>query len=271
MDKLKLVLKNSDSHRTIVRVGDIEFGRDLVLIAGPCSIESEEQAVTTAIAVKMGGADVFRGGVYKPRTSPYSFQGLGKDGLKILRTAGDEACLPVVTEVLDVRDMELVCRYADIIQIGARNMQNFPLLKEAGKCGKPVLLKRSMYANIQEFLNCAEYILSGGNSNVLLCERGIRTIENYTRNTLDLSAVPLLKGMTHLPVVVDPSHGTGCAALIPAMSKAAVASGADSIFIEVHCNPERALSDSNQQITTEQFAILAEKLRKTRAFFDTLC
>lgn len=270
MDDLNLVMKKSGNDRTYINVGDACFGRDLVLMAGPCSIESYQQAETVALAVRRAGAHILRGGAFKPRTSPYSFQGLGQEGLEILKAAGKTAGLPVITEVVDVRDMELVCRYADIIQIGARNMQNFPLLKEAGRCGRPVLLKRSMYATLWEYLNCAEYILLEGNKELILCERGIRTFETYTRNTLDLSIVPALKELTHLPVVVDPSHGTGRASLVEPMSLAAVAAGADGLLIEVHNDPSSALSDRSQQLTSDEFASLSAKVQKARIFFSSI-
>jgi 3-deoxy-7-phosphoheptulonate synthase len=213
---------------------------------------------------------MLRGGVFKPRTSPYAFQGLGLKGLKILKTAREETGLPVVSEVLDTRDVSWMSEYVDVLQIGARNMQNFSLLKEVGKSRKPVLLKRGMYSTLSEWLNCAEYILKEGNSHVILCERGIRTFENYTRNTLDLSAVPALRELTHLPVIVDPAHATGKVGLIPAMSLAAVAAGADGIMIEVHDDPAAALSDGDQSLTPAQFSELARKVTALRAFMEGL-
>lgn len=246
---------------SVIRVDGIRIGGGtLVTIAGPCSVESEEQILKIAHAVKAAGAQMLRGGVFKPRTSPYAFQGLGLKGLKILEKAKKETGLPVVTEVLDTRDVSWVCEYTDVIQVGARNMQNFSLLKEVGKAAKPVLLKRGMNSTLEEWLSCAEYILKEGNPNVILCERGIRTFETYTRNTLDLSAVPAAKELTHLPVIVDPSHGTGKLSLIPSMAMAAVACGADGLIIEVHHNPAEALSDKDQALTPPQFAELMKRL-----------
>jgi len=252
--------------KTIVRVKETGFGEGLTIIAGPCSVESERQLMETAVAVKEAGAQMLRGGVFKPRTSPYSFQGLGLKGLKLLDKARAMTGLPIVTEVLDTRDVSWVSEYADVLQIGARNMQNFSLLKEAGKSSRAVLLKRGMYSTIEEWLNCAEYILNEGNPNVILCERGIRSFETYTRNTLDLSSVPALKELTHLPVIVDPSHGTGRLSLIAPMSAAAVAAGADGLIIEVHCNPAEALSDKDQALTPEQFSRLAREVRALKNF-----
>jgi 3-deoxy-7-phosphoheptulonate synthase len=211
---------------------------------------------------------MLRGGAFKPRTSPYAFQGLGLKGLKILEKARDETGLPIVTEVIDTRDVSWVCEYADVLQIGARNMQNFSLLKEVGKANKPILLKRGMHSTIEEWLNCAEYILNDGNPDVILCERGIRTFETYTRNTLDLSAVSAVKELTHLPVITDPTHGTGRLSLIPPMSMASVACGADGIIVEVHRNPPEALSDKDQALTPPQFADMAKKVRALRAYMD---
>ena len=240
MDNLKLSIKNGNpDKRTVVNVGSVRVGEDFVVIAGPCSVESEEQALQTARAVKKAGANMLRGGAFKPRTSPYDFQGLGLKGLKILEKARQETGLPVVTEVTDPRDVSWVSEYADVLQIGTRNMQNFSLLKEVGKMNKPVLLKRGMYSTLKEWLSCAEYILAGGNPQVILCERGIRTFETYTRNTLDLSIVPAVKEISHLPIIVDPSHGTGRLSLIEPMSLAALAAGADGIIVEVHYNPAR--------------------------------
>jgi 3-deoxy-7-phosphoheptulonate synthase len=221
-----------------------------------------EQILETAKAVYSGGANILRGGAYKPRTSPYSFQGLGEEGLRYLNLAREETGLPVVTEVMDPRQKELVCKYADIIQIGSRSMHNFPLLKEAGKCRKPVLFKRGLMATIDEYLHAAEYILSEGNHEVILCERGIRTFETATRNTLDLSAVPVLKRQTHLPVIVDPSHGTGHSWLVPAMAKAAIAAGADGIMVEVHNKPLEALSDGQQSLYPNEFVQLVKDIEK---------
>ena len=260
MKNLKLAALNGKT-RTIVKVGNVRVGEGFCVIAGPCSVESEQQVLETAIAVKKLGADLLRGGAFKPRTSPYSFQGLGLKALKILEKARDETGLPIVTEVLDTRDVSWVCEYADVLQIGARNMQNFSLLREVGKSQKPVLLKRGMHSTIEELLNCAEYILKEGNPDVILCERGIRTFETYTRNTLDLSAVPAVKELTHLPIIVDPSHGTGKVSLIEPMSAGAVAVGADGLMIEVHCNPEEALSDKEQALNPAQFESLMKKVR----------
>lgn len=273
MKNLQLTGVHTDGSRTVVEAGDVRFGEDFVVIAGPCAVESEDQVLRTAIAVKAAGAKMLRGGAFKPRTSPYSFQGLGLKGLKILDKARRETGLPIITEVIDTRDVSWVGEYADVLQIGARNMQNFSLLREAGKSGKPVLLKRGMYSTLEEWLNCAEYILAEGNPNVILCERGIRTFETYTRNTLDLSIVPSVKAVSHLPILVDPSHGTGVLGLIEPMSLAAVAAGADGLEIEVHVDPPSALSDKDQQLTPEAFARLMRKvgtLRQTMAALEAL-
>jgi 3-deoxy-7-phosphoheptulonate synthase len=251
---------------TVVKAGCASVGRGFTVIAGPCAVETEEQTLTTARAVKAAGADLLRGGAFKPRTSPYAFQGLGMAGLKILGEAGAETGLPVVTEVLDPRDVSWVAEYADVLQIGARNMQNFALLKEVGRAGKPVLLKRGMYSTLEEWLNCAEYVLGEGNPDVILCERGIRTFEQYTRNTLDLSAVPALRELTHLPVMVDPTHATGRPALIGPMSRGALAVGADGIMVEVHNNPAEALCDAKQALTIDEFTDLMQGLRRLEAF-----
>lgn len=269
MKNIKLVSRETKA-QTIIEIGGLKIGQDFVLIAGPCSIESEEQMSKTAAAVKQAGANMLRGGAFKPRTSPYAFQGLGLKGLKILEKTGKELGLPVVTEVLDTRDVSWVCEYVDILQIGARNMQNFSLLKEVGKTNKPVLLKRGMYSTLSEWLNCAEYILNEGNPNVILCERGIRTFETYTRNTLDLSAVPAIKELTHLPIIVDPTHGTGKVSLIAPMSLAAVVAGADGLIIEVHYKPEEALSDKEQALRPEEFARLAQQIRSLKTYMETL-
>jgi 3-deoxy-7-phosphoheptulonate synthase len=269
MNNIGLVSRTG-SARSVVPTGDVRFGEGFVVIAGPCSVESEEQTLRIARAVKAGGAQMLRGGVFKPRTSPYAFQGLGLKGLKILKKAREETGLPVVSEVLDTRDVSWMSEYVDVLQVGARNMQNFSLLKEVGKSRKPVLLKRGMYSTLSEWLNCAEYILKEGNPNVILCERGIRTFENYTRNTLDLSAVPALRELTHLPVIVDPAHGTGRIGLIPSMSLAAVAAGADGIIVEVHDDPASALSDGDQSLKPDQFAELARKVTALRGFMDGL-
>lgn len=249
--------------RTIVRVGPLTVGNcHLGIIAGPCSVESEEQTLSTARAVKAAGATGLRGGAFKPRTSPYSFQGLKEDGLKILAAARDETGLPVVTEVMAAADVPLVALYADVLQIGARNMQNYRLLEAAGESGTPVLLKRGPCATIDELLLAAEYILNAGNQNVMLCERGIRTFESHTRFTLPLATVPYLHERTHLPVVIDPSHGTGHASLVPRMAAAAIAAGADGLILEVHPDPEKALSDGYQSLTFEQFNQTMQLCRK---------
>ncbi len=263
MQPYKLASKETNPQGTKVKVdGVVIGGENFVVMAGPCSVEAEEQVMKTAKAVKEAGAKVLRGGAFKPRTSPYSFQGLGEEGLKILRKAADEHGLLVITEVLDPRDVEIVSEYSDILQIGTRNAQNFPLLKEVGKTRKPVLLKRGMYMTIEEWLLAAEYILAGGNPNVILCERGIRTFETATRNTLDLSAIPVLREKTHLPIVIDPSHGTGKRSYVPPMSYAALAAGADGLLIEVHPEPEKALSDGAQSLTLEMFKDMMETLKK---------
>jgi len=257
----KLVGRDFQSEDTVVRVGKARIGGGAFgIIAGPCSVESEAQMMEVAAAVKAAGANMLRGGAYKPRSSPYAFQGMGLDGLKLLRQAGDSAGLPVVTEVLDVRDAETVAEWADVLQVGARNMQNFMMLEELGKMRKPVLLKRGLSATIEEVLSSAEYVLKGGNRDVIICERGIRTFETYTRNTLDLAAVAAFKVLTHLPVIVDPSHATGRRDLIAPMSKASVAAGADGLIIEVHPDPEHALCDGAQSLNIPAFAELAEAL-----------
>jgi 3-deoxy-7-phosphoheptulonate synthase len=240
-------------------------GDKLVVMAGPCSVESEEQIVETALAVKAAGATVLRGGAYKPRTSPYSFQGMEEDGLKLLALAREETGLPIVTEVVNPRDVVLVAKYADIIQVGARNVQNFALLKMLGQLDKPILLKRGMATTIQEYLMSAEYILSEGNQRVILCERGIRTFETATRNTLDISAIPVLRQQTHLPVIVDPSHATGHAVLVPSMCYASVAAGCDGLIVEVHPHPETAASDGPQSLRPADFAAMMAKLREFAA------
>ena len=247
--------------KSTVTVGDVTVGGDgFVMMAGPCTVESEEQLMTTARAVRAAGATVLRGGAYKPSTSPYSFQGMGEDGLKLLAQARAETGLPVITEVMHVKNIELVCEYADILQIGTRNMQNYELLMEVGKAKKPVMLKRGMTARIEEWLQAAEYIIKGGNEAVMLCERGVRTFETYTRNTLDLSAVLAVRDLSHLPVVVDPSQGTGRASMVPAMCRAALAVGADGLLVEVHPNPEKALKDGAQSITIPAFQAMMQEL-----------
>ena len=266
MNALRLTSFNGDGNRrTIVAVDGVRVGEDFVVIAGPCSVETEEQTIITAQKVKEAGANMLRGGAFKPRTSPYDFQGLGLKGLKILEKAKRETGLPVVTEVTDPRDVSWVSEYADVLQIGTRNMQNFSLLQEVGKAKKPVLLKRGMHSTLKEWLHCAEYILAGGNPNVILCERGIRTFETYTRNTLDLSIVPSIKEVSHLPIIVDPSHGTGRLSLIQSMSLAAAAAGADGIMIEVHHNPCEALCDKDQAMPPDVFAKMMQKLQILQA------
>lgn len=258
----KLASRDFHPDNTIVQVGGVKIGRnEIIIMAGPCSVESKEQIIETANAVKKAGAKILRGGAFKPRTSPYSFQGLGEEGLKLLKHAKEETGMPIITEVMDPRNVPLVCKYSDILQIGARNMQNYDLLKEVGKCKHPILLKRGMSATINEWLMSAEYIMSEGNYNIVLCERGIRTFETATRNTLDLNAVPAAKELTHLPVIVDPSHGTGKYSLVAPMSKAGIAAGADGLLIEVHPNPEKSMSDADQTISTKRFEKLMDELR----------
>jgi 3-deoxy-7-phosphoheptulonate synthase len=265
MKNLRLTGTKEGSARSVVEVGGVRIGEGLVVIAGPCAVESEDQLIRTAVAVKEAGATMLRGGAFKPRTSPYAFQGLGLQGLKILDKARRETGLPIVTEVIDTRDVSWVGEYADILQIGARNMQNFSLLREAGKSGRPILLKRGMYSTLEEWLNCAEYILAEGNAQIILCERGIRSFETFTRNTLDLSIIPAARSITHLPLMVDPSHGTGVLGLIEPMSLAAVAAGADGLEIEVHIDPSSALSDKDQQLSPAAFARLMRKITALKA------
>lgn len=264
----KLVSREFQPEETIIRIGDVAIGNgSLTIIAGPCAVESETQALTIANRVKQAGADLFRGGAFKPRTSPYSFQGLGKEGLEILAKVRETTGMPVVTEVMDYENFDLVEEYADVIQIGARNMQNYSLLKRAGKAKRPVLLKRGMAATIDEWLMAAEYILEGGNSQVILCERGVRTFVHHSRNTLDLSAVPFVRNESHLPVIVDPSHATGRRDQVIPLSQAAVAVGADGLMVEVHHAPEEALSDGAQSLYPEQFEKLSSQVR---SIFDLL-
>jgi 3-deoxy-7-phosphoheptulonate synthase len=247
--------------KSVVLVGRIPIGGiDAVVMAGPCSVETREQVTTTALSVKRSGAVILRGGAYKPRTSPYDFQGLGVEGLKLLREAGDLAGMPIVTEVMSEDDVAVICEYADMLQVGARNMQNFALLKKLSKTGKPILLKRGPSATVKEWLASAEYILHGGNDQVVLCERGIKTFDHSLRNTLDLASVALVKEMTHLPVVVDPSHATGKRSLISATAKAGLAVGADGVIVEVHPRPEEAWSDGDQSLTLDGFSELMENL-----------
>lgn len=252
--------KNKD---TIVEVGDRKIGGGFLgVIAGPCAVESEEQIIDIAKSVKKSGANFLRGGAFKPRTSPYSFQGLELDGLKLLEMAKRETGLPIVSELIDIRHLDNFLDIVDVIQVGARNMQNFPLLKELGHIQKPVLLKRGMAATVEEWLMSAEYILSGGNQNVILCERGIRGFDKNTRNVLDIQSVPVVKNISHLPIIVDPSHAGGYSYLVPSMSKASVASGADGIMIEVHNDPKNALSDKEQCLSTDEFRNLMKDIKK---------
>jgi 3-deoxy-7-phosphoheptulonate synthase len=246
----------------VVKIGNVRIGEGFVVIAGPCAVESRDQMMKTAEAVKKAGADMLRGGAFKPRTSPHSFQGLGEEGLKILREAGDAFDMPVVTEVLDPRHVSLVSRYADVLQIGARNMQNFPLLREVGRSGMPVLLKRGMSSTIEEWLSALDYILLEGNDNVILCERGIRTFSDSSRFTLDIAAVPALRELTILPVIVDPSHAAGRRELVLPLARAAKAVGADGIMVEVHPDPDKALSDGRQSLSLGEFRKMMEELRK---------
>jgi len=260
----KLASKEFHPLDTIVKIDDkVSVGGtgQVIVFAGPCSVETKEQILSTAEAIKKSGASVLRGGAFKPRTSPYSFQGLGEEGLKLLLEAKKLTGLPILTEVMDTRDVALVGKYTDVFQIGARNMQNFNLLREVGKAKKPVLLKRGLSATIEEFLMSAEYIMSEGNKDVILCERGIRTFETYTRNTLDLSVVPAIKELSHLPIIVDPSHAVGKRSLVPAMAKAAIAAGADGLLIEVCPNPEEAMSDGAQTLDFDSFDKLMKELR----------
>jgi len=266
MNNLKLTGRKPGDSRSVIDICGVRVGEEFVVIAGPCSVETEDQTIRTAVAVKAAGAKMLRGGAFKPRTSPYAFQGLGLKGLKILDKAKKETGLPIVTEVVDTRDGSWVGEYADLLQIGARNMQNFSLLREAGKSGKPILLKRGMYSTLEEWLNCAEYILAEGNSQVILCERGIRTFETFTRNTLDLSMIPAVHAESHLPILIDPSHGTGIKYMIEPMSLAAIAAGADGLEIEVHIDPPSALSDKDQQLTPTEFAAVMKRLDELREF-----
>ncbi|MEN2773827.1 3-deoxy-7-phosphoheptulonate synthase [Acetivibrio clariflavus] len=262
MKPYKLASRELKQSPTIVEVGDVKIGGDeIVVMAGPCAIENEESYITTALKVKEAGAKILRGGAFKPRSSPYSFQGLEEDGLKIMAAGREATGLKLVTEVVDTRDVELVSSYTDIIQIGARNMQNFRLLKEVGMAKNPVLLKRGLSATIEEWLMAAEYIMDSGNPNVILCERGIRTFETSTRNTIDLSAIPVVKEFSHLPIVVDPSHASGTWKYVNALSKGAIATGADGLIIEVHLEPSRALCDGDQSLKPSKFAELMKELK----------
>ena len=258
----KLASREVKATDSVIQVGGVAIGGPAIaIIAGPCSVESKEQICTTANLVKSSGANFLRGGAYKPRTSPYSFQGMEEDGLKLLASAKEVSGLPIVTEVMNPREIDLVAQYADVIQVGARNMQNFSLLKELGKIDKPILLKRGMMNTIKEFLMSAEYILSEGNNQVILCERGIRTFETATRNTLDISCIPVLKKETHLPIIIDPSHATGHWEMVESMSRASIAAGADGLIIEVHPDPVKAFSDGPQSLKPKRFATLMENLR----------
>ncbi len=262
--KKSYVLSSNDWKKepTVVRVKDTEIGGNkIVVAAGPCAVESEEQLSTVAKGIKRAGASLLRGGAYKPRTSPYSFQGLGEEGVKLLRKVGDEVGLPIVTEIMDTRDAEIFKKYVDMVQIGARNAQNFSLLKEVGKIGKPVLLKRGMGNTVEEWLQASEYILLEGNGNVVLCERGIRTFEKSTRFTIDIGGMIAAKMMTHLPICADPSHPAGRRELVHSLALASVAAGADMLLIEVHPEPEKALSDSEQQLTIESFEVLMNRIK----------
>jgi len=264
----KLVSRDFHPRATLVRVGALEIGegRRPVVAAGPCAVENEEQIIKTARGVRKAGADLLRGGAFKPRTGPHTFQGLREEGLKLLALAGRETGLPIVTEVMSPENVGLVAEYADLLQVGARNMQNFDLLRELGRVKKPVLLKRGMSATIEEFLAAAEYILAEGNNQVILCERGIRTFETATRNTLDLAVVPLIKELSHLPIMIDPSHATGKRSLVPPLAKAAFVAGAHGIIVEVHPEPEKALSDGSQSLTIAGFEKLMEEIGKLNAF-----
>ncbi len=267
----KLASREFRGDDTVIQAGNVEIGGPrFVVIAGPCAIEGEEQIMESAYIAKKGGADILRGGAFKPRTSPYSFQGMGEEGLKLLRRAGDSVGLPVITEVLNTEEADIVAEYADILQIGARNVQNFALLKRVGKSKKPVLLKRGMMTTIEELLMSAEYILSSGNDKVILCERGIRTFETATRNTLDISAVPVLKDLTHLPVMVDPSHAAGAWKLVLPLSRGALAVGADGIMIEMHPRPEQAVSDGMQSLKPERYYAFMDEIRKIEGLIRPL-
>ncbi len=258
----KLASREVREGDTVIRVGDLAIGGpEFIVMAGPCSVESEEQLMASAYVAKKAGAHILRGGAFKPRTSPYSFQGMAEDGLKLLKKVRERTGLPVVTEVMNTTDVDLVESYADILQIGARNVQNFALLKEVGRAKKPVLLKRGLMTTIEELLMSAEYILSAGNEQVILCERGIRTFETATRNTLDISAVPVLKELTHLPVIIDPSHAAGYSRYVIPLTRAAVAVGADGLIVEVHPEPEKAFSDGAQSLRPEQFYQMMEEVR----------
>jgi len=257
----KVVGRDFHPDKTIIRVGGVDIGgQKIIVMAGPCSVETEEQTLEVARAVRAAGASVLRGGAFKPSTSPYSFHGLGEDGLKMLAAAREATGMPIITEVMDTRDVELVSRYADILQIGTRNMANFSLLQEVGSAKKPVMLKRGMSSTIEEWLQAAEYIANRGNYDIILCERGIRTFETYTRNTFDVSSIPAVLGLSHLPILADPSHGTGRHFLVGPVAKAAIAAGADGVMVEVHPHPEKALKDGAQSLTPDSFATLMREL-----------
>lgn len=263
----KLASREFSASDTVVKIGDSGVaigGGEFVAFAGPCAVENEEQMLATARAVKAAGAKVLRGGAFKPRTSPYNFRGMGEDGLKLLAEAREETGLPIITEVMSQRDVELVCRYADVLQIGARNMQNYSLLDEVGIVDKPVMVKRGFSATYEDWLNSAEYVMAGGNHQVILCERGIRTFETFTRNTMDLNAVPAVQHLSHLPIVVDPSHGTGKWYLVTPLARAAAAVGANGLIIEVHPNPDVAKCDGAQSLTFENFSILMAQVSAIR-------
>ena len=258
----KLPSRDFHPEDTVIRVGDVEIGGgEPVVMAGPCAVESWDQLLETALGVRDAGANVLRGGAYKPRTSPYSFRGMGEPGLELLARAREETGMPVITEVMTTTDVEIVAQYADILQIGARNMQNFNLLDEVGKCNKAVMLKRGLSATIEEWLLAAEYIMAQGNPDVMLCERGIRTFEKYTRNTLDLSAIPVVQRLSHLPVIADPSHATGKWYLVTPMALAAAAAGADGLMVEVHPRPEEALCDGAQALRLDNFSLMMDRMR----------
>ncbi|MDO8585705.1 MAG: 3-deoxy-7-phosphoheptulonate synthase [Armatimonadota bacterium] len=262
----KLVGREFHPDKTVINAGGVEIGGSkVVVMAGPCCVESEQQTLETAAAVKSAGATILRGGAFKPSTSPYSFQGLGEDGLKILAKAREATGLPFITEVMDARDVELIARYSDILQIGTRNMANFPLLREVGETRKPVMLKRGMSSTIEEWLQAAEYIAGRGNYSIMLCERGIRTFETFTRNTFDISAIPAVGMLSHLPIVADPSHGTGKWQLVSAVSRAAIAAGADALIVEVHPHPEKALKDGAQSLRPDKFQQLMNEVGSVAA------
>ncbi|SCX86899.1 3-deoxy-7-phosphoheptulonate synthase [Alkaliphilus peptidifermentans] len=265
--ELKIINKKHKEDKKKIKIKNVEVGGDaLVVFAGPCAVENRQQIMETAEAVKTFGGQILRGGAFKPRTSPYSFQGLGEEGLKLLKEAGEKYDMPIVSEVMDTREVEMVCQYVDIIQIGSRNMQNFSLLREIGKIKKPIMLKRGMAASIEEWLMAAEYIASEGNEEIILCERGIRTFETYTRNTLDLSVVPLVRQLSSLPIIVDPSHGTGIKELIAPMSLASIAAGAHGIMVEIHPKPQHALSDGKQSLHFEEFNHLMKSVRRLHEY-----